>query len=304
MYNRRDIFKLSAAAAAVSLHIPAASAADDWRNQYSELRFAVRPNENAEGMTRWSALVEYLGTALRTKVTLRQATDYAGVIEAIKSKRLELAYLGGSGYAQAWLVTEGNVEPVAAVVSADGDTGYHSMVVVKADSPYRTIDDLKGKALAYGDPNSTSGFQVPSFFLRKEGKDPKTFFARTGFTGTHENAVMAVYNGTYDGAATWFTTEDRTAVTRMESKGLIPANSMRLVWKSPKIEGDAFTVRKDLPQSLKDDVRKVLLDIPKANPELLKLLGDGTFKGVVPVNHEAYVPLVTMVKENQAERKQ
>lgn len=304
MYNRRNVLKLSAATMAIGLRIPTASAADDWRSQYSELRFAVRPNENAEGMARWSALADYLGSTLRTKIVLRQATDYSGVIEALKSKRLDIAYLGGSGYAQAWLVTEGNVEPVAAVVGADGDTGYYSMLVVKSDSSYKTIDDLKGKTLAYGDPNSTSGFQVPSFFLRKEGKDPKTFFAKTGFTGTHENAVMAVYNGTYDAAATWYTTEDRTAVTRMESKGLIPHKSVRLIWKSPKIEGDAFTVRKDLPQSLRDDIQKVLVDLPKANPDLLKQLGDGTYQGIVPIKHEAYVELVNMVKENLAERKQ
>ncbi|KJC50619.1 hypothetical protein UB31_12300 [Bradyrhizobium sp. LTSP849] len=304
MQTRRDVLRLSAAAA-LGLQLPNAKAADDWRTQFPEIRFSVRPNENAEGMSRWGEMAEYLASALRTKVVVRQTTDYAGTIEALRSKRLELAYLGAAGYAQAWLVTQANVEPIAAVVAAGGDTGYYSMIIVKSDSNYRTVDDLQGKTLAYTDPNSTSGFEVPSFFLRKEGKDPSKFFAKTGFAGTHENAVMAVYNGTYDAAATWYTAETRTNVTRMESKGLIPPNAVRLVWKSPKIEGDVFTARSDLPSSMRLDIQKALLDLPKADPALLKRLGDGTYEGIVTITHDDYVPIVTMIRENlAAKRKQ
>jgi phosphonate transport system substrate-binding protein len=234
---------------------------------------------------------------------MRPATDYAGTVEALKSKRLELALLGGAGYAEAWIVTQGNVEPLAQIQAQDGDTGYYSMVVVKADSPFKTIDDLKGKKLAFADPNSTSGFQVPSFFLRLQGRDPRAFFSQTGFAGNHENAVMAVVNGTYDAAATWYTTEERTNVTRMILKGMIPKDSMRIVWRSPKIQGDCFAIRSDLPPAMKAAVANALLTLAQKAPDVLQALGDGSYTGTAPATHEDYVPLIDMTRANLAQRR-
>ena len=276
---------------------------EDWKVQYPEIRFSVRSNENAEGMTRWAVLGQYLERELGVKVTMRPAADYAGTIEALKSKRLELALLGGAGYAEAWLVTQGNVEPLAQIQGKDGGTFYYSMVVVKADAPFQTIDELKGKKLAFTDPNSTSGFQVPSFFLRQQGKDPRAFFGQTGFAGNHENAVMAVVNGTYDAAATWYTTEERTNVTRMIQKGMIPKDSVRMVWRSPKIQDDCFAIRSDLAPAMKAAVVDALLTMPQKSPEVLQRLGDGSFTGMVRANHEDYVPLIEMVKDNLAQRR-
>src|SRR6266550_172638 len=128
MVSRTFIAALLAASAAVAAFTnPVAAQSQDWKRDYPEVRFSVRPNENAEGMSRWAELAGYLEKALGVKVTLRQASDYAGTIEALKSKRLDAALLGSSGYAQAWLITNGNVEPIATVKGASGDTGYHSM---------------------------------------------------------------------------------------------------------------------------------------------------------------------------------
>jgi phosphonate transport system substrate-binding protein len=162
---------------------------------------------------------------------------------------------------------------------------------------------LKGKKLAFTDPNSTSGYQVPSFFLRLQGKDPRAFFGQTGFAGNHENAVMAVVNGTYDAAATWYTTEVRTAVTRMILKGMIPKESVRIVWKSPKIQDDCFAIRSDLPPVMKAAVLSALLALPQKSPDVLQTLGDGSFTGMVQANHEDYIPLIEMVKDNLAQRR-
>lgn len=302
--NRRSMMVAMLAAASASALTPFGARADDWRTAYPEIRFAVRPNENAAGMSRWEGLAKYLEGALRVKVSFRQATDYAGLVEALKSKRLELAMLGGSGYAQAFLVTDGNIEPVATILGQDHDSGYYSMIVVKADGPYHSIDDLKGKKLVFADPNSTSGYQVPSFFLRQQGHDPKTFFSQTGFAGNHEGAVMAVVNGTYDAAATWYTTEERTNVTRMVAKGMIPKDAVRMVWRSPEIQGDAFVVRKDLPAPMREAIRTALLDLGRTDSGLLKELGDGTFTGTAPIDQAAFEPLIQMVRDNLAQRRQ
>jgi phosphonate transport system substrate-binding protein len=112
---------------------------------------------------------------------------------------------------------------------------YYSVIAVKADSPFQSIEDLKDKSLAFADPNSTSAFVAPSYFLREQGIDPGTFFGHTGFSGSHENGILAVLNGTYDAAATSWTNEERSNVARMELKGMIPKGQIRYVWKSPQI---------------------------------------------------------------------
>jgi phosphonate transport system substrate-binding protein len=114
---------------------------------------------------------------------------------------------------------------------------------------YQALNDLKGKPLAYADPNSTSGYIAPAYFLRESGVDPAAFFGRTGFAGSHENNILALFNGTYDAAATWWTNEERSNVTRMEGKKMIPAGQLRYIWKSPKLPSSPWAIHTDLPAS-------------------------------------------------------
>ena len=147
------------------------------------------------------------------------------------------------------LTTGGKVEPIVVETDSDGSVSYHSVIAVKADSPYQSLDDLKGKSLAFADPNLTSGFVAPSYFPREEGINPESFFGRTGFSGSHENGILAVLNGTYDAAATSWTNEERSNVVRMESKGMIPKGQIRYVWKSPKLPNGPWAMHADLPMA-------------------------------------------------------
>ena len=197
--------------------------ANEWRSQFSILNFGVVSSENeADRIARYKAFVAYLEHCLQLPIKMHQATDYAGTIEALKARKLELARFGAAAYAQAWLITGGKVEPIVVEADSEGSVAYYSVIAVKVDSPYRSIEDLKGKSLAFADPNSTSAFVAPSYFLREQGIDPGTFFERTGFSGSHENGIIAVLNGTYDAAATSWTNEERSNVARMELKGMIP----------------------------------------------------------------------------------
>jgi phosphonate transport system substrate-binding protein len=240
-----------------------------------------------------------LGVPLR----MHQATDYAGTIEALKAGKLEFARFGPAAYAQAWLITGGKVEPIVVETDSDGLVGYHSVVVVKADSPFKAIADLRGKSFAYADPNSTSGFIAPAFFLREDGINPETFFGRTGFSGSHENSIMAILNGTYDAGATWWTNDERNNVARMEGKGMIPAGQTRVIWKSPRLPGSPWAIHTDMPASLKADVRATLLALPTAAPQAWKELTDGKNQGVQEITHADYEPIVRMIKDNQRARR-
>jgi phosphonate transport system substrate-binding protein len=168
MQTRRELLISTIAGLDVAaLGIPRVRA-NEWRSQFSTLNFGVVSSENeADRIARYKAFVAYLEHRLKVPIKMHQATDYAGTIEALKARKLELARFGSAAYAQAWLITGGTVEPIVVEADSEGSVAYYSVIAVKADSPYRSIEDLKGKSLAFADPNSTSAFVAPSYFLRE-----------------------------------------------------------------------------------------------------------------------------------------
>src|SRR5450755_2689834 len=96
------------------------------------------------------------------------------------------------------------------------------MFFVKASSPYKSIDELKGKNLGLVDPNSTSGNNVPRFELNKMGlSDAETYFGKVVFTGSHENAMLALAQGTVDVAANQWTNDNDSTLAQMLTKGML-----------------------------------------------------------------------------------
>jgi phosphonate transport system substrate-binding protein len=305
MQTRREmILSLMTGLGAVVLGVPSGVKANDWRDTFATLNFGVVSSENeADRIARYQTFVAYMERTMRAPIKMHQATDYAGTIEALKARKLEFARFGPAAYAQAWLITGGKVEPIVVETDSDGFVGYHAVVAVKADSPYQSLADLQGKALAFADPNSASGYIAPVFFLREDGLNPDTFFGRTGFSGSHENSIIAVLNGTYDAAATWWTNEQRSNVARMESKGMVPPGQIRYIWKSPKLPGSPWAMRTDLPASLKAEIRAALVALPTADPQAWKDLTDGKNRGVQEIAHADYEPIIRMIKDNQRSRR-
>src|SRR5262245_11973812 len=172
-------------------------------------------------MARFDTLAGYLKEKLGVPVEIQHATDYAGVIEAMRSKKIEFARFGSASYAQAWRVTGGKVAPLVAELDPNGNLGYYSAIAVPADSPYGSNDDLTGKAIAFADPNSTSGYLAPSFFLREQGVDPATFFSKTQFAGGHDQSILAMLNGTVDASAAAWRSDTSNDCTEMAERGLL-----------------------------------------------------------------------------------
>ena len=296
-------FLITATAAAVCMGAGAA-AAGDWRTKYPELTLGVITSENeADRIARYKPVREYLERELGVSIKWRTATDYAGIIEGVKAGKIEIARFGPASYAKAWMVTGGKVTPMVGELDKNGNFGYHAVVVVRTDSPYKTIDDLKGKKLAFADPNSTSGHQAPRFFMTEAGYDPDAFFGETGFSGSHENSVMAVLNGTYDAAATWWRDETRSNPKRMEEKGMIEPGQWRVIWKSPKLPASPWAMSTDLPESMRTDVQNVLYNMKDKDPNAWQSLTDGKASGYRKVTHEDYEGIVRMIKANQAKRR-
>ena len=218
MINRRIVL---AGAAALAFTAPPLRRRTG-RAKYPELTFAVVPAENASGVTeRWTPFVTYLSKELGVKVTLRIANDYAAVIEGQRAGNIHIGSYGSASFARARL-TGVKTDAFANDINADGSTGYYSMFFVKASSPYKSIDQLKGKNLGLVDPNSTSGNNVPRFELDKMGiSDADTYFGKVVFTGSHENALLALSQGTVDVAANQWTSDDDSTLAQMLTKGML-----------------------------------------------------------------------------------
>ena len=302
MFTRR--LALGAALAASSLALTGAAHAQSWKSAYPELVLAVIPAENASGVTdRYGPFIEYLSQTLGTKVTLRVANDYAAVIEGQRNGSIHIAGYGPASYARA-IVTGVKVEPFVTTVNGDGTVGYYSVFYVRADSPYKTIDDLKGKNLGLVDPNSTSGNNVPRFALNKLKLNPETFFGRVTYTGSHENAVIALQQKTVDVAANWWNAENDSNLTRMVSKGLAKQEDFRIIYKSDLIPNSPFAYLASLPPDLKAAITKAFMESPTKAKAAFDKLSDGKDREFKVVDAKYYEPVVELIKFIDQLRKQ
>ncbi|MBN9279173.1 MAG: phosphonate ABC transporter substrate-binding protein, partial [Hyphomicrobium sp.] len=274
MLNRRLVLAGAAGLALTNgLALSAGPAkAQEWKSKFPELVFAVIPHENASTTTtRYTPFVEYLSRELGTKVTLRIANDYAAVIEGQRAGNIHIAMYGPASYARA-RATGVSIEPFAIEVNNDGTRGYHSVLYVKASSPFQKIEDLKGKNLCLVDPNSTSGNNVPRFAMDKMGIDPDKFFSKVVYSGSHENAVLAVDQGTCDGAFNWWNDEQESNLMRMSGRGLVKAENFRIIFKSAQIVNSPMAYLASLPADLKASVPDAVLNIATK--------GTATFDGI------------------------
>ena len=292
MLTRRQTLTLAAAGLAVSLAAPAF--AQDWKVKYPELVFAIIPAENASGVVeRYTPFVNYLSKELGTKVTLRVANDYAAVIEGQRAGNIHVGMYGPSSFARA-LMTGAKIDAFAIETNLDGTKGYYSVFYVKKDSPYQKIEDLKGKNLGLVDPNSTSGNNVPRFALNEMKIDPETFFGKVVYTGSHENAVIALQQGTVDMAANWWNDETESNLLRMARKNMVKAEDFRIIFTSAEIVNSPMAYLTDLPESLRTAIRTAVLSIQTKDKAAFDKIYDGKQGPMVPVTNDAYKPIIEL----------
>ena len=302
MLNRRQALGTALSAGVIALSSTARAAG--WRDKYPELVMGIVPAENASGVTdRYAPFVDYLTKALGTKITLRIANDYAAVIEGQRNGSIHIAGYGPASYARA-VVTGVKTEPFCTTVNSDGTVGYYSVFYVRADSPYQTIDDLKGKNLGLVDPNSTSGNNVPRFILNKMRIVPERYFAHVTYTGSHENAVIALQQKTVDIAANWWNAEDDSNLTRMVAKGLAKKEDFRIISKSDLIPNSPYAYLADMPEDLKAAIWKAFQEAPTKNKVAFDKLSDGKDREFIPTDAKYYEGVVELIKFIDSLRKQ
>ena len=260
---------------------PSTAADPSWPK---ELTFALLSTENASEITRrWGPILAQLEKDLGVKVKPVTATDYRGTIEALKFKKAELGHLGPKSYVEASTNNYANVEPIAQLQLANGSLGYRSCLIVHSDSEVFSPEDMAGKTFAFNDPNSTSGYLVPSaFFMMELSVDPKKYFSKITFSGSHEASILAVANKKVEIAST--NMPDLSQLTR-ENK--VPRGALRVIWVSKLIPNDPIVVRKDMPASLRSAITESLTTMRARNPEAFKEIG-AWVGGFVPADDSKY----------------
>jgi len=236
-----------------------------------EISFGIIATDSASAQReRWEPFFKDMEKATGLTIKSFYAPDYAGVIEAMRFNKVQVAWYGNKAAMEA--VDRANGEVFAQVGYADGTWGYHALLITHKDSPYKSVDDVikNGKNINFGigDPNSTSGFLVPTYYIfAQRNIEPRNTF-KTVRNASHGANIQAVLAKQLDVATN--NTED---YGRLEATKPELASQIRVIWKSPLIPSDPFVWRKDLDQQTKDKIRKFVLEYAKNNPaekEVLK----------------------------------
>lgn len=261
-----------------TLAIATAVSAPAIAQKPSELNFGIISTESSQNLRQdWAVLLADMERKVGLKVNAFFAPDYAGVIEAMRFNKVQVAWFGNKSGMEA--VDRANGEVIAQQVAEDGSPGYWSYLIAHRDSPYNSLEDVRRNArniaLGYGDSNSTSGFLVPGYYaMALNNLDPKSSF-RVMRQANHEANLMAVANKQVDIA-----TNNNENFEKFERRNPERAKEIKVIWKSPLIPSDPMLVRKDLDPQLKDAIRQFLVSYGKdaREKEALKKIGIGGFQ--------------------------
>lgn len=279
--------KVVAAALLAAWTLPAAG--QEWQKKYPVVKYGVIPVETQTATTRsMDAFLKHAEKETGTKWELYQATDYSGVMNALIAGQIHLAWLSGFSYCQTYMDSKGGVEPLVAAAEPDGSMGYNAVIVVKAESPYKTIEDLKGKVVARTDPLSGSGYLIPTAAFRAMGKPVDEYF-KSPLSGGHPQSVLGVLKGTYDGAFTWTSKNDNIGNLRaMMNQGLLKREQIRVIWTSDPLPSPPVVIRKDLPPEMRAAMLKLFTGLKDHDMKLAEAVAQGKTSGQVAVAHKNY----------------
>ncbi len=258
--------------------------------ELKELNFGIISTESSQNLkSDWQPVLDDMAKKTGMKVNAFFASDYAGIIEGMRFNKVQVAWFGNKSAMEA--VDRASGEVFAQMVNADGTQGYYSHLIVHKDSPIKTLDDMlkNGKNLSFGngDPNSTSGFLVPSYYVFAQNKiDAKTFF-KLSRGANHEANALAVANKQVDVA-----TNNSENLDKLKERLPEKFNEIRIIWTSPLIPMDPLVIRKDLPEASKAKVRDFFYSYGKTSPQekenLVKL---NKLSGFKPSSNSQLIPI-------------
>lgn len=229
------------------------------------INFGIINTESSQNLkAQWEPFLEDMAKSTGLTIKAYFASDYAGLVTAMQYNKMQLAWYGNKSAMEA--VDRANGEVFMQTMDASGAGGYNAHLIVHKDSPINNLDDMFAKAstltFGNGDPNSTSGFLVPGYYVFAQNKvDPKVIFKRT-LNANHETNALSVANKRLDVATNNSESLERLGVTQPDKRALI-----KVIWTSPLIPGDPLVWRKDLPLETKKKLVDFFLSYGKEGPD-------------------------------------
>ncbi len=242
------------------------------------INFGIISTESSQNLkSDWQPLLDDMSKQVGAEIKPFFASDYAGVIQAMRFGKVDMAWYGNKSAMEA--VDRASGEVFARVVYDDGTTGYKSVLIAQKNSPINNVEDMLANAktlnFGNGDPNSTSGYLVPAYYIfGKHNVDPKQIFKRT-LNANHESNLMAVANGQLDVA-----TFNSNGWDMMKERQPEILAKVKMIWESPEIPSDPLVWRSDMPEETKQKVKEFFLNYG-ATPEeqaILKRLSWSKFQ--------------------------
>ncbi len=254
-----------------------------------EVNFGIIATEKAGALkTMWEPFLDDMSKAIGVKVNGFYATDYTGIIEAQRFNKLQIAWYGNKSAIDA--VDRANGEVFAQMVDLDGTPGYYSYLITHRDSGITSLDQVlrNGKSYSFGigDPQSTSGTLVPTYYVfTMNGLDPKTHF-RVMRASNHEGNMLAVMNRQVDVA-----TNNSEQLGKLKENAPDKVDLIRILWTSPLIPRDPLVWRKDLPADLKKKIQDFVTGYGRNEREREVLANLYRLKGFKASTNAQLVPI-------------
>ncbi len=251
------------------------------------LRIAILPDqEEAHIRTQYEPLVDYLHRQLGMEVELRVPPGYAQLAKWFHARQVDLVLFGGVTYVQAHL-GDGAIP----LVIRDLDGRNRSILVVRRESPARSVADLRGRSLAFGDRLSTTGHVMPRFYLELEGVAVDEYFRDVQYSGAHDLTAEWVRDGRIDAGIT-----NSGVLADMLRDGRLQKDDLRIIWESPPLADYVWAVPADMPREMKIRIRNafLLMNYAPENDALLRRLGANYY---LPAEHEEFALLERLLRK-------
>ncbi|MCO3228522.1 phosphonate ABC transporter substrate-binding protein [Pseudomonas aeruginosa] len=252
------------------------------------INFGIISTESSQNLKSiWEPFLKDMSQQTGYQVKAFFAPDYAGIIQGMRFDKVDIAWYGNKAAMEA--VDRAHGEIFAQTVAASGAPGYWSLLIANKDGKIDSVEDMlaNAKSLTFGngDPNSTSGYLVPGYYVfAKNNVDPVKAFKRT-LNSSHEVNALAVANKQVDVAT--FNTEgmERLELTQPEK-----ARQLKVIWKSPLIPGDPLVWRNNLSDEQKNKLRDFFFKYG-ANAEQKKVLADLQWSKFQPSDDDQLLPI-------------
>jgi len=245
------------------LHTPP-SPVDKTPKNLPPLKIGILSAQNPQDQQKMvKQLDNYLEKSLKRTIDIKLAKNYNDIVDWLVQEKVDIAYVYPLIYLQA-LDKGAKIEPI--VASIDKNTGqpwYRSCIIIKSDSPVKTLTDLKNKRVAFVDKSSTSGYLMPMIAFKKLNIDPEQDFSQLIYAGNHAKSLEFLENGIVDAAAT-----NTSAYLKEQKKGKLTSQNYRILWESTPLAQSPVVVLKKLPPELIKQLKKAFINLPNGMEDI------------------------------------